>query len=276
VSAAVAQLEGVLGVQLLIRHHAKGVSPTPAGRRFLTRARALLLAADELERFTAELREGLSGPLEVGCYVPISSMVTPQLCREFSLRHPAVSIELVETSQQQLVDGLRSGRLSLGLTYDFGLPDDIAFESLAELPPHALLPPKHPLASRREVTVEDLAKEPFILLDLPVSRDYLRSLFLAEGLDVNVAHRSPRPEVIRTMVANDYGVTIINARPQFDRTLDGREVRTVRLAGTPRSIALGIARLDATRLTRVAEAFQELCRDQITADSIPGLRTGDK
>ena len=33
-SAAIAQLEAALAVELLIRHHAQGVSPTPAGRRF--------------------------------------------------------------------------------------------------------------------------------------------------------------------------------------------------------------------------------------------------
>ena len=35
-SAALAQLETVLGVELLVRHHARGVSPTPAGRRLLS------------------------------------------------------------------------------------------------------------------------------------------------------------------------------------------------------------------------------------------------
>ena len=42
VSAAIAQLEAALDVQLLIRHHAQGVSPTPAGRKLLERARELL------------------------------------------------------------------------------------------------------------------------------------------------------------------------------------------------------------------------------------------
>ena len=55
VSAAIAQLESALGVQLLIRHHAQGISPTAEGQQFLVRARALLQDADELERFASEL-----------------------------------------------------------------------------------------------------------------------------------------------------------------------------------------------------------------------------
>ena len=64
VSAALSQLEAAFGVQLLIRYHARGVSPTPAGRQFLERARALLRDADGLERLASELTGELSGTLE--------------------------------------------------------------------------------------------------------------------------------------------------------------------------------------------------------------------
>jgi DNA-binding transcriptional LysR family regulator len=138
VSAAIAQLERALGVELLIRHHAQGVSPTPAGRRFLARARALLREADELERFASELTEDLSGPLDLGCLVTIAPLVTPRLCQDFTARHPAVTIELVEAGQDELLARLRSGALSLALTYDLQLGDDVAFEQLATLPPDAL------------------------------------------------------------------------------------------------------------------------------------------
>ena len=42
VSLAVAELERELGTQLFIRHHASGLSLTPAGRRVLAGARELL------------------------------------------------------------------------------------------------------------------------------------------------------------------------------------------------------------------------------------------
>mgnify|MGYP000742956915 CR=1 FL=1 len=48
-STSIAQLESSLGLTLLIRHHAKGVSLTPAGADFLARARSLLTHAQEIE-----------------------------------------------------------------------------------------------------------------------------------------------------------------------------------------------------------------------------------
>ena len=49
-SASLAKLEDQIGLQLFIRHHAQGVSPSPAGLRFLAEARNLLTHAQDLQR----------------------------------------------------------------------------------------------------------------------------------------------------------------------------------------------------------------------------------
>ncbi len=274
VSAAIAQLERAVGVQLLIRHHAQGVSPTPAGQRFLEHARVLLEEAARLEAFATELTEDLSGPLELGCLVTLAPLVAPRLCHEFAERHPAVEISVVEGGQDDLLGGLRAGELSVAVTYDLMLDDDIAFESLVALPPHAVLAEDHALAGRAELSLAELADEELVLLDLPHSRDYFRALFSEQGLDPRVGHRSAQPEVIRTMVANGYGYTLVNARPRIDRALDGRRLVTVPLAGDPRVMLLGVATLAAGRPTRAVAAFVAHCRALITSRSVPGLEVG--
>jgi DNA-binding transcriptional LysR family regulator len=271
VSAAVAQLEKAVGVQLLVRHHAQGVSATPAGRRFLEQARSLLREADRLDRVASDLTDEIAGRLELGCLVTIAPLVTPQLCHAFVEQYPAVTISVVESGQDALLAGLRDGDLSVALTYDLQLGDDIKFEPLAPLPPHALLAAGHPLAGSDELRLADLAAEPLVLLDLPHSRDYFRSLFAAEGLEPTIAHRSVHPEVIRTMVANGYGYGLVNARPRIDTALDGRPLATVPLAGDPRPMMLGVAGLAAGPSTRVVTAFREHCRAAITPAAIPGL-----
>jgi DNA-binding transcriptional LysR family regulator len=271
VSAAIAQLESALGVQLLIRHHAQGISPTAEGRQFLTRARALLRDADELERFASELTAELSGTLHLGCLVTLAPLITPRLGQGFRELHPAVSLEMVEAGQADLVAGLRSGKLSVTLTYDLDLSPDLTFAPLASLPPCAVFAADHPLASQQSVTLEELAGEPLVLLDLPHSRDYFRALFAAAGVEPTIRHRSIHPEVIRTMVANDFGYTIVNARPHIDVALDGRPLVTRPIAADPRPMILGLARLESLRPTRLVEAFQQHCRAAIEAGTVPGL-----
>ena len=268
VSVAIAQLEAALDVQLLIRHHAQGVSPTPAGRRLLERARELLRDADGFERFAAELTEELTGTLQLGCLVTLAPLVAPRLCRSFMHAHPRVAVELVEGGQQELLARLDDGRLDVALTYDLDLGTELTFAPLAELPPHAVFPAGHALADRDAVTVQELAAEPLVLLDLPYSREYFRGLFAAAGVAPQVAQRSSQPEVIRSLVANGFGYTIVNVRPEIEVALDGRALATVPLAPPARALTLGTASLAASR---IAAAFTAHARDAIAAAAVPGL-----
>lgn len=270
VSAAIAQLEAALGVQLLIRHHAQGISPTAEGRQFIERARLLLRNADELERFASELTAELSGTLHLGCLVTLAPLMMPRLGKGFLERHPAVALEMVEAGQQELVNQVRSGGLSVALTYDLDLADDLSFTALASLPPYACFAADHPLASADAVTMAQLAAEPFVLLDLAHSREYFRALFSAAGVEPRVAHRSVHPDVIRTMVANGFGYTIFNARAGTDRALDGMPFASVPISGDLRPMILGLVRLASVRPTRLVEAFEQHCRAAIASGVVPG------
>ncbi|MDX6519744.1 MAG: hypothetical protein QOF08_349 [Gaiellales bacterium] len=271
VSAAIAKLERTLGVQLFVRHHAQGLSLTPEGRRFLGEAKALLRHAAEVERFATTLSDEVAGALDLACLVTLAPLVTPSLVREFQTVHPRVQVELVESHQQGLLERLRAGLSSIALTYDLQLPADIDFEPLAELPPYALLPSDHRLALRKRVSLQELAPEPHILLDLPTSREYFMSLFAEAGVEPNIATRSEHPETIRTLVANGFGYAIVNARPRTDTALDGSRHVTLPLRGPLRPMRLGLASMRGIRETRTVTAFKEHCRSSITPTGVPGM-----
>lgn len=275
VSAAIAQLEAALGVQLLIRHHAQGISTTAEGRQFLERARALLRDADELERFASELTAELRGTLHLGCLVTVAPLVLPRLGKGFRERHPGVALEIVEAGQQELLSLLRSGRHSVTLTYDLDLADDLAFTALASLPPYAVIAADHPLAAADRVTLAELAAEPFVLLDLPHSREYFRSLFAAAGVEPNVAHRSAQADMIRAMVANGFGYAIFNARAGTGLALDGMPLASVPIGGDPRPMILGLVRLASVRPTRLVTAFEQHCRAAIASGAVPDVEPLD-
>jgi len=272
VSAALAELERALGVQLLIRHHAHGVTPTPAGRQLLAQARGLLQQATDFDRLAVEITEEVTGRIALGCLVTFAPTVVPRLCQQFLEKHPGVDIVLREGGQDELLTLLRNGELNLALTYDLDIPADIVFDPLAELPPSVLLPADHRLAERPEIDLYELASEPYILVDLPMSRDYFRALFLSKGLQPNIAMRSPHLETIRSLVANGFGYSLLNVRPVLDRALDGLPLAIVPLAGDHRPMILGVAALARTRQPKAVTAFHDHCRSMISNNSIPGMR----
>jgi DNA-binding transcriptional LysR family regulator len=265
VSSAIHHLENHFGVQLFVRHHAQGLSLTPAGERLLREAKALLGHAEEFSAVALELSQGLAGPLAVGCLVTLAPLLIPTLRADFGAAHARVRLELVEDHHAGLLDGLRQGRLSAALTYDLATADDIAFEALAALPPWVMLPTDHPFAKRRSIALRDLADAPFVLLDLPLSREYFLGLFAADGLAPNVAARSPQPDVLRALVGAGQGFGLVNVKPQSAVGLDGRPLAFVKLAGDPRPMTLGLATVKALHRTRLLAAFETWCRTALPA-----------
>lgn len=271
VSTAVSHLEGELGVQLFLRHHAQGLSLTPIGRTVLLEAKRVIELADGLYSLAQESGDHVRGQLSLGCLITLAPMVLPELSQSFTTAHPGTEIRPVEANQERLLEALRRAEIDVALLYDMQLPAGISFLPLARLPAQVWLAANHPLARRREIALAELAPQPMILLDLPFSRDYFLGLFSAQGLEPRVTARSASHEVVRTMVANGYGYTIANVRPRSDLALDGRRVVRVPLAGDHRALTLGLASLGPPTRSRLMTAFEAHCRARVSDDTIPGM-----
>ncbi|NVN11427.1 LysR family transcriptional regulator [Nguyenibacter vanlangensis] len=275
ISTAIAHLEQELGVQLFIRHHAQGLSLTPAGRRLVAEAKRVIQMAEGLYAAASEVTDQVRGQLTVGAMVTLAPMIMPELAHGFMSAYPATEIRQFEADHEQLMERLKRAEIDIAITYDLQIPEDISFLPLASLPPHILVSAAHPFADREEVSLRELADEPLILLDLPLSREYFFGLFFREGLEPKMYSRSSHQEVVRTMVANGYGYTLANVRPRSDLALDGRRVVRVRLAGDHRPMVVGIATLETIRKSRLLERFEAHCTASISDLSLPGMTAPD-
>lgn len=224
ISAAITFAEAEFGVQIFIRHHARGMSTTVAGQRLINEARQLLSSARDFERSTQSLGGETSGEIKVGSFMTLATRYMPALLSGFAQRMPGIVVSLEEGNQQDIVEGLLSGRIELGLAYAYAVPEEIRGEQLAVLPPHVLVSAQHPLASRQAVSLKELALEPFILLDLPHSRNYFLNLFMACNLDPRIVYRSRSYELIRGLVGHGHGYTIHNTIPGTTVAYDGSEI----------------------------------------------------
>ncbi|HEY4162941.1 MAG TPA: LysR family transcriptional regulator [Dongiaceae bacterium] len=268
VSAAIAELEDRFKVDLFIRHHAQGLSLTPAGARLFKDARSLLDHAEELRNGAVGLGQALEGELHVGCFQTFAPMVMPQLIRAFAASHPAIAIALHESHVQGVLDGLAAGLFEIALTYDLNLSEDVSFEPLAGVPLHAILAKNHKLARQSSVSLEDLARWPMVLLNLPQSRDYFLSLFTSRGLRPRIAQETSSFELLRGLVASGDGFAVMHSRPASSQTLDGRQVVYRPIKDRIPAQQLGLARLARLRPTRRAEAFAAIARQEIRPDSL--------
>jgi DNA-binding transcriptional LysR family regulator len=224
ISGAIAAAEVELGTEIFVRHHAKGITLTAAGQRFVHEARLLLKHSADFERSVASLGSSITGEITVGCFGTLATRYMPALLSEFSRRAPGITVRLEEGNQQEIVDGLLSGRMEIAIAYAYALPSEITGEALVELPPYLLVAADHPLASKRKISLKEIASEPFILLDLPHSREYFLNLFSACSIMPLIVYRSKSYELIRGLVGHGRGYTIHNALPGTSITYDGSRV----------------------------------------------------
>jgi DNA-binding transcriptional LysR family regulator len=254
-SMAIAQLEGLLGEKLFHRRAGHGLTLTPAGRQFLGQARDLLTLAGQMAHAAADQTGPIKGRLAIACFKDLAPYILPRLLAGFKKAHPAAAIDLFEGDFAAVREALLSGRSELALTYELGVDADIRRQVLLELPPYALLPAGHPLAKQRKVSLKALAREPLILEDMALSREYFMSLFWAYGLQPSVSQYTQTFEMQRGLVAHGAGIALSCTRPWGDRSYDGVAIAcrpiTERLA--PQRVV--IADLGQGRQSPLAAAF---------------------
>ncbi|WP_233872952.1 transcriptional regulator CynR [Paraburkholderia adhaesiva] len=163
-SQQIRQLEGELGGQLFDRS-GRTVSLTDFGRAYIDHAKQALAHLDAGRRALHDVRDLTRGLLRLA-YTPTFAeyLIDPAL-RRFRAAHPAVAIELVAKSQEEIESALARDELDLGIGFT-----DVRSEEIHALPLFleriALVVSKgHPLASWREpIPAADLGAIPLTLL----------------------------------------------------------------------------------------------------------------
>jgi DNA-binding transcriptional LysR family regulator len=270
VSSAIAHMEAELGAQIFIRHHARGMTLTVAGRRFVGEARLLLNHAREFGRNALALGDRLTGGITVGSFVTLATRFMPGLLAEFSQRMPGIMVSLEEGNQKDILDGLVAGRFEMALSYAYAITEEVAGELLAELPPCVLVSAEHPLADRADVSLSELANDPFILLDLPHSREYFFNLFMICKIEPRIVYRSHSYELIRGLVGHGHGYTVHNAVPGTTFGYDGTRIAVLPIRETLPPVQVMSLSLRRHTLRPAAQKFADYLREAFAPGGLYG------
>jgi DNA-binding transcriptional LysR family regulator len=257
VSVAISDLEAELDIQLFVRQPARGMKLTPAGEVIVAEARSLLARADEFQLRAGALGHSLEGELSVACFTNLGPVYFSNLLAQFCRLHPSVSVKIYVCDQQEILSGLVGGQYELAVTFDLDIPKHFEWLTLAVIPPQVVLPANHELANARKVSLKRLASEPLILMDLPHTRDYFMSLFHGLHISPNLRFSSTNFEMVRTLVGNGLGYSILNLVPHSPATYDGTRIRHLPIVESLRPLEVGCLSVGRVAQRRVAKAFIE-------------------
>ncbi|MEV8143763.1 LysR substrate-binding domain-containing protein [Specibacter sp. NPDC078709] len=265
VSTAVAQLERQIGSQFFIRQRSKGLVLTPAGELFLRDTHAVLAHLEEALEHARGEQATISGSVRMACFQTLAPFLLPGLLSRLRADHPDLELEVVEADAKGCSSALLSGRVDLALCYDMGLPPEVASTAVHVARPYLALPPGHRFADRKELALAEMGDEPFVLLNLPHTKELMIGILEGAGLKPDVRFESGSYETVRTFVANGHGYSILHQRPQHDFTYDGGRVVPVEIKGPVPELATVIARLRTQRSTARMRAVAQAVRQQIAS-----------
>ncbi|MDX6696970.1 MAG: hypothetical protein QOE65_367 [Solirubrobacteraceae bacterium] len=218
ISQQIAALERETG-SVLVERNARGVRLTDAGRTLVEHAEGILarLAAAESE---LEALAGLKGGrLRLASFPSAGATLLPLAIAEFSRRHPAVELSLVEAEPEDAVPQLKAGDLDVALVYEYaglnaaqpGIDEaDVDLVHLIDDPMHLALPPDHPLARRRSVKLEDLSEDLWVQSDCTNSCGQMHiAACQSAGFTPRVGFETNDYNVVQGLVAAGVAVSLI-------------------------------------------------------------------
>lgn len=225
VTIALRALERSLDVPLFVRH-AKGLRLTEAGERFVHHARHVINAANRAVEDIQATPSDISGRLKVGVTETISAYLAPTVLASAEQRFPGLKIQLIEDSRPDIEQGLASGAIDFALLIVSNLAhvDNLEYHTVLKSPRRLWTHADHPLQQKPKISLRDIAKLDFILLDMDEHIDTMRKYWGHHQLKPRIGFQSKSLEAVRSLVAYGKGVTILSDLVYRPWSLEGRRL----------------------------------------------------
>ena len=219
VSRQIHALESELGVDLFARS-ARGLSLSPAGAEFLTRARHILNDVESAGDTARRIGAGLEGALKIG-FVENAAWegLLPAVFRQLEHAAPDVGLELTPLNTPAQFARLDEGRLDGGFVYPFGpLPLQFFASTLVSYNVVLALPRAWNLSANPPRLLRELSNRAFITFPrhvYPAYYDRLYSICMQLSVPLRIIHEVSSEAAILSLVSSGMGAAIVNSANRF-------------------------------------------------------------
>jgi len=210
VSLQIQALEHDLGVRLFERRGPR-IQLTHDGETLLELVRPLVQGVDSLaDDFNARRESLTGGSVSVAAGGSTLQYILPQFVKRFVHEHPGIELRLHNVTGKAGLALLRAGDVDLAVGPMMEMPMDILFHPVVTYDPMLITSLDHPLASRKRITLKDIAAYPLILPPRDQSTYRLVEMVFAEhSLKHDVSLEVGGYDVIKTYVALGLGISIV-------------------------------------------------------------------
>jgi DNA-binding transcriptional LysR family regulator len=262
VSLQLAALEEELGTALIERRRRR-VALTPEGEVLYEMAKPLVEGIDTIDdQFRNRTQKLARATLDIACGNSTIQYLLPGMVAAFRARYPDVHLNLHNVTGSDGLALLRSDEVDFAVGSMLDVPNDLSYEPLYHFDPLLITAPDHELASKQEVTLEDLSPHGLILPPKRLTTYRLVDLvFQQRRVPYHVAIEVGGWEVIKQYVAMGLGISIVTGICIDDNDRQRLAVRNLRQFFPQRSY--GVVVRKGKYLSADARAFIDLIRPDL-------------
>jgi DNA-binding transcriptional LysR family regulator len=242
VTASIKQLEDDLNATLFKRLPS-GVSLTVEGARFLQHARNIMAAVNAAARAPLTEDAALTGRIRIGVSYTVAGYFMPRHYTRFVRSYPHMKTELYELPRDAIERGLNDGSLDLAVMLVSNLRDKkhLAYEVLMRSRRRIWLPVEHHLLAAETITLEDVAREPYVMLTVDEANQTATRYWKPTGLWPNIVFKTSSVEAVRSMVADGIGITILSDMVYRPWSLEGQRIELRNVVADIPTMDIGLA-----------------------------------
>jgi DNA-binding transcriptional LysR family regulator len=209
VSMQVKQLTKAVGLPLF-EQVGKRLYLTAAGKELFVTCREIFEKLSQFEMTVADLKGLKQGKLRLAV-ITTAKYFVPRLLGSFCQLYPGIDIALQVTNHSGILERLKENLDDLYIMSQLPEHLDINFQPFMENPLVVLAPINHPLAAEKNISLQRLGEEPFILRE-PGSgtRTAVQNLFDQEGITLKVRLELGSNEAIKQAIAGGLGLSVLS------------------------------------------------------------------
>ncbi|MDU2293454.1 MAG: selenium metabolism-associated LysR family transcriptional regulator [Peptococcus niger] len=208
------------------------VKLTEAGELLLEYALSMNDLQSQLERKMQQLTGHVKGTLMIGASRTVGEYIMPYIICAFKNEYTDVDITLEIYNTKHVEELVLSNHLDVGLVESQVKHDELMFQSILEDELVVVVPTTHPWAEREEVTLDELAGEPFIIREpgsgsrLVFEQALIDAEFDVESL--NIIMEIGNITAIKSAIISGLGISVMSKWAARDM-VEGKMASIVRI-----------------------------------------------
>ncbi|MHB1110371.1 MAG: LysR family transcriptional regulator [Devosia sp.] len=259
ITTAIKELEQSVGASLFLRS-SHGMELTPAGRQFLSHAYDILSKVAEATNLNV-VTSDLAGRLMVAATYTVIGYFLPFHIERFRRLFPKLELQLSELNRESIEEGLLTNRYDIGVLLTSNILNPaLTTERLLGSTRRLWVPARHGLLSRESVGLEEISREPYIMLTVDEAAQSSLKYWSQSPYQPDVTLRTSSVEAVRSLVANGQGVAILSDMVHRPWSLEGKRIETINVRDPIPAMDVGLAYRKGVELTPEMEALRSYFR----------------